>query len=77
MEKLTDLEFDRLPDFLKRSLIQWEQTMKKMDSGELYLQWDLDFCELQADVGTAEANHIIDSELAWKIRTEYLGMERV
>ena len=66
-----------LPDFLLDSIRAMEAAWEKLDSGEEYLRWDCDFCNLQTDINNAEVNGGISSEQAWYLREKYLRMERV
>lgn len=69
------LECD-LPPFLEESLEQMKKAWAKIDNGEEYLQWDCDYCELQADINNAEVNLMISEEQAWYLREKYLRIER-
>ncbi len=66
-----------LPPFLQDSIKAMKQAWKKLDSGEEYLHWDCDYCELQTDINNAEVNQVISSEQAWYLREKYLRIERV
>ena len=66
-----------LPDFLKESIQVMQETWRKLDSGEEYLRWDCDYCNLQSDINSAEVNQMISAEQAWYLREKYLRMERV
>lgn len=65
-----------LPDFLLKSIETMKKTWRKIDSGEEYLLWDCDYCNLQADISTAEVEQMISEEQAWYLREKYLRMER-
>ncbi len=65
-----------LPDLLRESIEQMQRAWKKLDSGEEYLRWDCDYCNLQTDINNAEIGGIISSEQAWYLREKYLRMER-
>ena len=66
-----------LPEFLQESLRAMVEAWRKVDSGERYLRWDCDFCNLQSDINSAEVNQMISAEQAWYLREKYLRMERV
>ena len=53
------------------------EAWRKVDSGEKYLRWDCDFCNLQSDINSAEVNQMISTEQAWYLREKYLRIERV
>jgi len=66
-----------LPDFLSSSIQAMINAWRKIDSGEKYLRWDCDYCNLQSDINNAEVNLIISPEQAWHLREKYLRIERV
>lgn len=66
-----------LPDFLRESVQAMEEAWKKLDSGQAYLRWDCDYCNLQSDINSAEVNQLISTEQAWYLREKYLRMERI
>lgn len=43
-----------LPVYLQESLMQMKSAWEKRESGEDYLHWDCDFCNLQSDINSAE-----------------------
>ncbi|WP_077533367.1 helix-turn-helix domain-containing protein [Massiliimalia massiliensis] len=65
-----------LPQYLQTSLDNMKKSWKIIDSGKNDLHWDLYWCELNADINSAEVDHIISSEQAWYLREKYLRMER-
>lgn len=65
-----------LPLYLQESLEQAKEAWAKLDRGEEYYRWDCDFCNLQADINSAEVNGEISEEAAWYLREKYLNMER-
>lgn len=65
-----------LPKFLQNSIGVMQSAWQKLDSGENYLRWDCDYCNLQTDINNAEINGIISSESAWYLREKYLRMGR-
>jgi len=66
-----------LPEFLEESLAAMIEAWRKVDSGEKYLRWDCDYCNLQSDINSAEVNQMISTEQAWYLREKYLRIERV
>lgn len=66
-----------LPRFLQDSIQAMMEAWHKLDSGEEYLRWDCDYCNLQSDINSAEINQLISPEQAWHLREKYLRMERV
>ena len=66
-----------LPAFLEESLAAMIEAWRKVDSGEKYLRWDCDYCNLQSDINSAEVNQMISTEQAWHLREKYLRIERV
>lgn len=65
-----------LPAFLQESLEAMQVAWKKVDSGEAYYRLDCDYCNLQADINSAEVNQLISTSQAWHLREKYLRMER-
>ena len=65
-----------LPDFLQESICAMKNAWQKLDSGQEYLRWDCDYCNLQSDINSAEVNQLISPEQAWYLREKYLRMER-
>ena len=65
-----------LPDYLYASIDAMEKTWAILDSGQRNTTYDLDFCELQADINRAENDEMISSEQAWYLREKYLRMKR-
>lgn len=65
-----------LPDFLQESIHIMADAWEKLDSGAEYLHWDCDYCSLQSDINSAEADQLISSEQAWFLREKYLRLER-
>lgn len=65
-----------LPKYLKESLDNMKQSWKIVDSGKKDLHWDIYWCELNADINSAEVENLISSEQAWYLRRKYLRMER-
>lgn len=65
-----------LPEYLQKSLDNMKKSWKIIDSGKTDLHWDLYWCELNADINSAEVDQLITSEQAWYLREKYLRMER-
>lgn len=65
-----------LPDWLQNSIDQINKSWAIKDAGQFCSAWDLDWCELNADIGTAEVEGIISPEQAWYLREKYLRMAR-
>lgn len=65
-----------LPPFLQESIEQMKTAWEKRDNGIRYIQWDMDYCELQSNINIAEVEQIITSEQAWYLREKYLRMKR-
>lgn len=65
-----------LPKYLQISLDNMKNSWKIVDSGEDDLHWDLYWCELNADINSAEVDKTISAEQAWYLREKYLRMER-
>lgn len=66
-----------LPDYLSESVRSMAEAWRKLDSGQEYLRWDCDYCNLQSDINSAEVNQAISTEQAWYLREKYLRLERV
>lgn len=66
-----------LPDYLSESIRSMTEAWRKLDSGQEYLRWDCDYCNLQTDINSAEVNQAISTEQAWYLREKYLRLERV
>lgn len=47
-----------------------------IDSGKEDNHWDLNWCELNADINAAEVEQEITGEQAWYLREKYLRMKR-
>lgn len=65
-----------LPGFLQESIEAMKKTWKRLDTGEKYLRWDCDYCNLQSDINIAEVESLISSEQAWYLREKYLRIQR-
>lgn len=65
-----------LPKYLKESLDRMIQSWNIVESGKKDIHWDMCWCELNADINSAEVENLISSEQAWYLRRKYLRMER-
>ena len=64
-----------LPPYLSRSLEAMKHSWEIEDSGETDFHWDLYWCELNADINSAENERSISKEQAAYLRRVYLRME--
>ena len=64
-----------LPDYLSKSLSAMIKTWKNEDSGKRDIHFDIYWCDLNADINSAETEQEISSEQAWYLRRKYLRME--
>lgn len=69
------LECD-LPQYLQSSLENMIASWKIVDSGKQDIHWDIYWCELNADINSAEVEQEISTEQAWYLRENYLRMKR-
>lgn len=82
IDKNTGLPTDKsylecgLPNWLEESIEQMKAAWDKLDNGEVYVQWDCDWCSLQSDINVAEVEQMITPEQAWYLREKYLRLER-
>lgn len=65
-----------LPKYLQISIDNMKKSWAVIDSGKSDLHWDLYWCELNADINSAEIDKTISTEQAWYLREKYLRMER-
>ena len=65
-----------LPEYLQISLENMKKSWEIEDSGGKDLQWDLCWCELNADINSAEVDQIISTEQAAYLREKYLRMTK-
>ena len=63
-----------LPKYLQISLDNMKKTWKILDSGTRTNTWDLYWCELNADINSAEVDELITHEQADYLRRVYLRM---
>lgn len=64
-----------LPEYLSQSLAAMIEAWKIEDSGKKDLHFDIHWCDLNADINSAENGQEISSEQAWYLRKKYLRME--
>ena len=73
-----ELRFEKgLPAYLRRSIDAMTASWERRDAGEMDSHWDLNWCDLNADINTAETEQEISPEQAWYLRKTYLRMERI
>ena len=65
-----------LPKYLAESLERMKKSWKIVDSGKRDYHWDICWCELNADINSAEVENLISSEQAWYLRRKYLRIEK-
>ena len=81
-DKDTGLPLDKsylecgLPPYVQESLEAMKKSWAIVDNGGEDLRWDCYWCELNADLNSAEVEGLITSEQAWYLREKYLRMER-
>ena len=63
-----------LPAYLQRSLDAMKESWKIEDGGGTDPHWDCFWCELNADINSAEVDHLISHDQAAYLRREYLRM---
>ena len=69
------LELD-LPSYLQNSIENMKKSWRIVDSGKTDYHWDLNWCELNADINSAEVEQEITPEQAWYLREKYLRLKR-
>lgn len=65
-----------LPPYLQKSIESMKRSWEIVDSGKRDLHWDIYWCDLNADINSAEVDQVISPEQAWYLREKYLRMER-
>lgn len=65
-----------LPPYLQTSLDNMKKSWEIEDNGGEDLHWDIYWCELNADINSAEVDKIISSEQAWYLRERYLRIRK-
>jgi len=63
-----------LPAYLQRSLDAMKESWKIEDGGGTDPHWDCFWCELNADINSAEVDFLITHDQAAYLRREYLRM---
>ena len=72
-----ELRFEKgLPAYLQQSIDAMNASWTRKAAGEKDLHWDLNWCDLNADINYAENEQQISPEQAWYLRKTYLHMER-
>ena len=72
-----ELRFEKgLPMYLRRSIDAMTASWARREAGGKDLHWDMNWCELNADINYAENEQEISPEQAWYLRKKYLHMER-
>ncbi len=64
-----------LPPYLEHSLRAMKVSWEIEDNGGSDLHWDLYWCELNADINSAENEQSISKEQAWYLRRKYLRLD--
>ena len=65
-----------LPEYLQISLENMKKSWAIEDSGGEDPHWDLYWCELNADINSAEVDRVISTEQADYLRKEFLRMRK-
>ena len=65
-----------LPEYLAESLENMKKSCEIIDSGKTDIHRDTCWCELTADINSAEVENLISSEQAWYLRCKYLRIEK-
>lgn len=65
-----------LPEYLRISLDNMKKSWELEDSGKRDIHWDLYWCELNADINSAENDQSISTEQANYLRKVYLRMSK-
>ncbi len=63
-----------LPAYLQESLANMKMSWAIEDRGEYDMHWDIYWCDLYADINSAEVDGLISTEQAVHLRTKYLRM---
>ena len=64
-----------LPAYLQESLEAMKKSWQIEDSGGIDTHWDCYWCELNADINSAEVDGLISHRQAAYLRSEYLRMD--
>ena len=74
---ISEARFEKgLPAYLRKSIDAMNATWALLDASKDDLHRDLNWCDLNADINSAETEQEISSEQAWYLREKYLRMER-
>lgn len=65
-----------LPEWLQTSIENMKKSWEIEDSGKRDMYWDVYWCDLNADINSAEVDQLISSEQAWYLREKFLRMTR-
>lgn len=65
-----------LPPYLQKAIENMKRSWEIEDSGKRDMHWDVYWCDLNADINSAEVDRVISSEQAWYLRAKYLRMDR-
>ena len=65
-----------LPAFLQDSIKAFLSGKEKHEKGIGYAEFDMDYCDLQTDINICEVEQMITPEEAWKLREQYLGLQK-
>jgi len=63
-----------MPTYLEKSLAAMKASWMIEDSGETDFHWDCHWCELNADINSAEVDELISHRQASYLRRKYLRM---
>ncbi len=65
-----------LPPYLLESIAAMQASWAILDQGGEDLRWDVCWCDLNADINSAETEQEISGDQAWYLRRKYLRMEK-
>ena len=65
-----------LPPYLRESIAAMRASWAILDQGGQDLHWDIYWCDLNADINSAETEQEISADQAWYLRRKYLRMEK-
>ena len=60
----------------RNKIQEMQKSWAIIDGGNRDPHWDIYWCNLNADINSAEVERIISPEQAWYLREKYLRMER-
>ncbi|MBQ5340849.1 MAG: helix-turn-helix transcriptional regulator [Oscillospiraceae bacterium] len=63
-----------LPPYLIESIEAMQRSWAIEDAGKKDIHWDIVWCDLNADINSAETEQEITGEQAWYLRKKYLRM---